>query len=153
MLRSALVTLMIAGFATVAVAETVYKWVDAGGQVHYTDRPPTETGAKLLGVFEREFIAEENGGEGADEVPQFADAGAGAPDEPEAANSTVASVQQDVERVRSEQCKQAQERYKTYIESRRLYRQTTDGQREYLSDAELSKARIEAKQAVDELCN
>jgi hypothetical protein len=61
-------------------------------------------------------------------------------------------VQRDLDAVRSEQCKQAQERYKTYIESRRLFRETPDGKREYLSDAELSQARIEAKKEMDELC-
>lgn len=151
MLRSALVALMIAGFATVAAAETVYKWIDTRGQVHYTDRPPTESGARLVTVFERDAVEDEGGGQ--DDVPQFADTGAGAPEEPEPADSTVASVQQDVQRVRSEQCKQAEERYKTYIESQRLFRLTADGQRVYLSDAELTKARIEAKQAVDQLCN
>lgn len=150
MLRRTLITIMLAGLATVAAAESVYKWIDASGQVHYTDRPPTESGAKLLGVFEREQIlsGEEAGGE--DTASNTYDAGPAL--EEAQGDQAAATVQRDLDQVRSEQCKQAQERYKTYIESRRLYRETTDGKREYLTDAELAAARIEAKKEVDDLC-
>lgn len=150
MLRTILVTIMLAGLATTAVAETVYKWVDAKSQVHYTDRPPTQPDARLLAVLERErnFLAEDEGQSDDSTSPSPP---ASAPDEP-ATSGTVAGVQRDVDQARSEQCKQAQERYKTYVESRRLYRQTADGKREYLSDEELMKARIDARQAVDDYC-
>ena len=151
MLRRTLITIMLAGLATVAAAESVYKWVDTSGQVHYTDRPPTESGAKLLGVFEREQLlvtGEEAGGE--DTASNTYDSGPAL--EEAQGDQAAATVQRDLDQVRSEQCKQAQERYKTYIESRRLYRETTDGKREYLTDAELAAARIEAKKAVDDLC-
>ena len=150
MLRSALVTLMIAGLSTVAVADTVYKWLDASGQVHYTDRPPEEPGARVLGVFERDVLQEVGQGT----QPAFEAPGAASPgfaEEP-ASRDVVSSVEADMARVRAEQCKQAQERYKTYIESRRLYRETADGKREYLTDAELAAARVQARKDVDEFC-
>ena len=154
MLRSAIVTVLIATFATVAAAETVYKWVDGSGQTHYTDRPPEDPRARVIGVFERDVLQDEpdvadTADEPANDEPTF---DRGPEDESAPSPATVRSVQADVERARGEQCKQAQERYKTYVESRRLFRQLPNGQREYLSDAELSQARIEAKQAVDELC-
>ena len=150
MLRSAIVTLMLAGLATVAAAESVYKWIDTSGQVHYTDRPPTESGAKLLGVFDRTLLLEE--GEFDEELA--ADAAPAVDEEPAESTpaSTAASVERDVQQARSVQCKQAQERYKTYVESQRLFRQTPDGKRVYLTDAELTQARIDAKKAVDDLC-
>ena len=46
--------LLLAGVAAVAGAETVYKWVDTAGQVHYTDLPPRQAGAKILGVYQQE---------------------------------------------------------------------------------------------------
>lgn len=151
MLRSALIILMLAGLATVAAADTVYKWVDGGGQVHYTDLPPDQPGAKLLGVFERDMVltGEEEGG-AEDAGQDFYESSP--PTEEEATADATAAVQRDLDAVRGEQCKQAQERYKTYIESRRLYRETADGKREYLTDAELSAARIQAKKDVDEFC-
>jgi len=152
MLRSAIVTLMLAGLATVAVAENVYKWIDAQGQVHYTDRPPTEAGAKLLGIYQSDLVLEAN-----DDASDVGDAtppdGYGPADESDPSAATTAAVQRDVEQVRREQCKLAQQQYKTYVESRRLYRQTADGKREYLTDAELTAARVQAKQEVDDLCN
>lgn len=148
MLRTILVTIMLAGLATTAVAETVYKWVDARGQVYYTDRPPTQSDARILAVLEREHGFLEEGEEG---VSDDTSSPPSQPGEP-ATSGSVASVQRDVDTARSEQCKQAQERYKTYVESRRLFRQTPDGKRDYLSDEELMKARIEARQAVDEFC-
>lgn len=151
MLRSALIILMLAGLATAAAADTVYKWVDSGGQVHYTDLPPDQPGAKLLGVFERDMVLTgEEEGSAEDAGQDFYESSP--PTEEEATADATAAVQRDLDAVRSEQCKQAQERYKTYIESRRLYRETADGKREYLTDAELSAARIQAKKDVDEFC-
>ena len=136
MLRSTLITLMLVGLASVATADTVYKWVDRGGQVHYTDLPPDQPDAKLLGVFERDMVmsAEEEGG-AEESGPDFYESSP--PTDEEATTDAAAAVQRDLDAVRSGQCKQAQERYKTYIESRRLYRETPDGKREYLTDAEL----------------
>ena len=49
-----LLTFVMAGLAAVATAETVYKWVDGSGQVHYTDLPPQQGDAKILSVYQRE---------------------------------------------------------------------------------------------------
>jgi hypothetical protein len=151
MLRSAIVTLMLAGLATVAAADIVYKWVDTKGQTHYSDLPPDEAGAKLLGTFERNLLPQgvlES--DGTADTPGSQDGGPTA-DEP--AGADAAAVQRDVAQARAEQCKQAQSQYKTYVESRRLYRETADGKREYLTDAELTAARIQAKKDMDDLCN
>lgn len=151
MLRSTLITLMLVGLATVAAADTVYKWVDGNGQVHYTDLPPDRPDARLLGVFERDRVLPGDG-EGGTE-----DAGAGTYDsgpalEEGSGRDAASAVQRDLDAVRSVQCRQAQERYKTYIESRRLYRETADGKREYLTEAELATARVQARKDVDEFC-
>jgi hypothetical protein len=152
MLRRAIVTLMLAGLATVAAADVVYKWVDTTGQVHYSDLPPEEPGAKLLGVFDRTLLpqAAESQDDAAD--PGDPEGGSPAADDADPTASAAASVQRDVAQIRSQQCQQAQQQYKTYVESRRLYRQTADGKREYLTDAELTAARIQAKQDMDDLC-
>ncbi len=153
MIQKLLVVLLFAGLSTAAAAETVYKWMDARGQVHYTDLPPRAADARILGVYQgRESLSEgdDAGGEGGATPP----AATTPPPtmDPPPSPETVAAVQADVAAVQSEQCKAAQERYKLYIESRRLFRQTPDGQREYLSDRELAEARIRAKQEADEAC-
>jgi hypothetical protein len=153
MLSKMLVTLMLAGVATVAAAETVYKWVDTRGQVHYTDLPPREPGARILATYEGSIPVgeeeEDTGESGPDPLPP----GFKESDAPDGdTRAAAAAVQRDLSAIRAEQCQKAQERYRQYIESRRLYRTLPDGQREYLSDAELSAARVEAKKEVDEYC-
>jgi hypothetical protein len=154
MLRRAIVTLMIAGFATLAAADIVYKWVDSTGQVHYSDLPPSESGAKLLGTIERNIVLGEIGdsADTTDSAPPADDGVDAPPADTYSTADAAAAVRRDVEQVRLAECKQAQERYKIYISSQRLYRDVGNGKREYLTDAELSAARIQAKQAVDDLC-
>ena len=56
--------ILIASAAVTASAETVYKWVDGSGQVHYTDLPPRQADAKLLGVYQQEAgTVDEEGGD------------------------------------------------------------------------------------------
>jgi hypothetical protein len=158
MLHKLLMGLLLTGLAAIATAETVYKWIDASGQVHYTDLPPQQAGAKLLGVYEQEvgLIPEEgsdqddytdNGGDDTSEPASEP------PPEPPVSAETMAAMQDDVARTKVEQCKQAQARYKLYIESRRLFREAPGGKREYLTDQELTAARAQAKQAVSEYCS
>jgi hypothetical protein len=154
-----LAALVMAGIGAVAAAETVYKWVDGAGQVHYTDLPPRQSDAKILGVYHQESgdIDEEAG----DDYAEDEDAG-GSPDasnesprttEPPVSDSAMAAAEADAAKAKAEQCKTAQERYQRYLESRRLYRELPDGKREYLTDKELSEARARARQTVDDYCS
>jgi hypothetical protein len=145
-----------------AAADTVYKWVDASGQVHYTDLPPRQGDAKILGVYQQEAgivedeasdsgnYAEEGGDENA--PPAQSSAAASSP-EPPPSDEAVAASEADAAKARVKQCKEAQDRYQRYIDSRRLYREMPGGKREYLTDKELSEARARAKQAVDDYCS
>ena len=152
---------LLAGVAAVAGAETVYKWVDTAGQVHYTDLPPRQSGARILGVYQQEAGTIQDGEEG--ESDDYSDEGdTGSPPEidsesprtpePPVSEAAMAAAQADAEKAKVEQCKAAQDRYQRYIDSRRLFRETPDGKRVYLSDKELTEARARAKQAVDDYC-
>ena len=72
--------------------------------------------------------------------------------EPPVDLEAMAAVQKDVSNAKVKQCKEAQERYQRYVESRRLFRETSGGKREYLTDQQLAEARVHAKQSVDEYC-
>ncbi len=154
-------TFVMAGLAAVATAETVYKWVDGSGQVHFTDLPPRQGDAKILSVYQRESgLAEEGEPDTGDYTDEGDDNGAGqgaqtgAPTTPEppVSEDAMAEVEADAAKAKVEQCKAAQDRYQRYIESRRLFREK-DGKREYLTDQELTEARARAKQAVSEFCS
>jgi hypothetical protein len=152
---------LMAGACVVAAAETVYKWVDGAGQVHYTDLPPRQADARILGVYQEEAgVVEETGegddySEGGDESNMQAAAGSGTPrtPEPPVSEEAMAAAEADALKAKVEQCKEAQDRYQRYIESRRLFRETPDGKRVYLTDQELTEARARAKQAVDDYCS
>jgi Domain of unknown function (DUF4124) len=160
MLHKILAGLLMAGLAAAATAETVYKWIDGSGQIHYTDLPPRQSDAKILGVFEQEagFVEDESGeGFGDDEDEDQGGAppsqnGAPTTPEPPVSEEAMAAAEADAAKAKVEQCKAAQDRYQRYTESRRLFRETPDGKRVYLTDQELTEARARARQAVTDYC-
>jgi len=162
MLQRILMTLVLAGLTAVAGAETVYKWVDSSGQIHYTDLPPRQADAKLLGVFDQAAgdVGDENG---SDDYDDYGDndqgngetgqpSGSITTPEPPVSDSALQAARDDAEKAKVEQCKAAQDRYQKYIESRRLFREQ-DGKRVYLTDPELNEARARARQTVDDYCS
>jgi redox-sensitive bicupin YhaK (pirin superfamily) len=128
----------------------VYKWVDAQGGVHYSDLPPSDK-AQVVQIISnptsRERVAarvesEEKRREGAsqDESKQKAE------------QATQQAVNADVAKSRAKQCDEAKERYRVAIDSHKLYKLGKNGEREYLNDAELSQARLDARRNLDESC-
>lgn len=153
MLRTVLAGLLIAGLAAGAAAETIYKWSDARGQIYYTDLPPRQPDATVLAVYERSVFLDENGeptGEGSEPPAEPPATTSGQPPVPDA---TAAAMRTDLQETRTRLCKEAQDRYRLYLESQRLFRTTPDGERQYLTDDELTEARVRARQAVDEYCS
>ena len=157
MLHKILVGFLMAGLTLVATAETVYKWVDGAGQIHYTDLPPKQADAKVLSVThgpgnyqdDEESSGADDGGENDDDAKTSS--GTSTP-EPPVSQEALAAARNDAARAKVEQCKAAQDRYQRYIDSRRLFREE-NGKRVYLSDQELTEARARAKQAVDDYCS
>ena len=151
MLQKFAVALLMAGLTVIAAADdVVYKWSDSQGQIHYSDLPPAQSDAKVLGIFRQEsaVIDEESGddqGDGGDNSDnrgndngQTTQSTGNDSNEPTVDNQAMADVQRDVANAKAAQCKEAQERYKRYIESQRLFRVTPEGEREYLTDKELT---------------
>jgi hypothetical protein len=159
MLRKILMGLLMAGLTLVASAETIYKWVDGAGQIHYTDLPPKQADAKILSVSHGPSVISEEEGGGGDDYgngdgygDDSATPSAMSSSEPPVSEEAMAAARNDAARVKVEQCKQAQDRYQRYLESQRLFREE-NGKRVYLSDQELTEARARAKQSVDEYCS
>jgi hypothetical protein len=135
-----------------AQAGDVYRYVDERGTTLYTDKPMP--GAVLVSA----------GAQRPPEVAQRAQATArvATATQLNASNQRIAetqtnqraaqSVAKDLEATRLERCKKARVTYENSINSQRLYREKEGGQREYLTDAELAQARVEARKAVDAIC-
>jgi hypothetical protein len=158
--RRALVVAAVVALGALALpaVAAVYKWVDPQGSVHYSDRPPPPEG-KLLSV---DTSAPHGRGERGESPPSRSSTApsAAAPPapvtgpaaSPEAVARLKQTVDNDVSSARAEQCKKAQERYQSYVQSRRLYKEGPNKERIYLSDQELDTERLQAKHEVDEAC-
>ena len=147
------VALLMAGLTVIASADTVYKWSDSHGQIHYTDLPPTASDAKVLGIYHQESaVMDEESGEAEGDTDQTTLPSGNDSSEPPIDRAAMAAVNADVANAKVKECKEAQDRYQRYVESRRLFRETSDGKREYLTDQQLAEARVRAKQSVDEYC-
>ena len=136
--------------ATVALplfAAEVYRSHDADGNVVYSDRPEGQDA-------ERVFVA----------TPRISSSPRTtvSNDQPAAANTQpevlggqirVERTAEEVEAERQRNCTAAQERADRYKVSQRLFRTLPNGEREYLSDAELDEARAKADADVANWCS
>jgi hypothetical protein len=135
-----------------AQAGDVYKYVDERGTTLYTDKPLP--GAVLVST----------GTQRPPEVAQrsYAAAQAATNSQLNSSNQRIAESQQnsrlaanvakDLEASRAERCKKARESYQMSISMVRMYRTGPDGERIYLSEAELAQQRMDSAKAVDAIC-
>jgi hypothetical protein len=143
------------GLSLGAVAQTVYKTVDEEGNVAFTDRPPmsqsdsTLETVRGLDITRTDPVVVAARNQRADAEQRAGDIARGLRKE-EAAEEQAAQKENAAER--SANCDAAEARLKRYSESRRLYRQTPDGEREYLSSSEIDSARTDAILSVDKWC-
>jgi hypothetical protein len=134
-----------------AQAGDVYRYVDERGNAIFTDKPIpgavlVTTGAQRPDeVSDREYAEQQasNNAQLAASNRRIEETG-----ENQRAAATVAK---DLESTRAERCKKARDHYQLTINSQRLYREK-DGQRQYLTDAELAAARVDALKAVEAVC-
>jgi hypothetical protein len=150
---------VIAGVLTCAFAQTgmayagdVYKYVDERGTTLYTDKPIpgavlVSTGAQRPVEVSQRMSAANASATNAQLTAsnqRIADA--------QTDSRVAANVAKDLAASQAERCKKAREVYQTSINSQRLYRVAADGKREYLSEAELAKQRVDSAKAVESIC-
>jgi hypothetical protein len=156
-MRNTRILAVIAGVLTCAAVHTaqagdVYKYVDERGTTLYTDKPIP--GAVLVSTGAQRPPEVAARATAASQTASTAQLAASNQRIAEAQNNSriAANVSKDVEATRLERCKKAREQYQTATTSRRLYKETPDGQRVFLSDAETDQARIESAKQVEAIC-
>lgn len=151
MLRRFTVLTFAAVVLTSGIASAdVYKFTDEQGNVLYTDKPATLPAERLNVQSQKTDVvavqarqeAEMKRIQEADRTRQQTTAQRA---DQKAANELTAKD-------KAERCTKARERYDNYMNSQRLYQPGENGERRYLSDAELDAARNSAKVSMDELC-
>jgi len=141
LLACTLLALVTAG----ASAADVYRWVDADGNVTYSDRPQNDRAERVPVLAPR--AASRPAALPAQPQP------AAAPSVQEPAQPEPQQAAEPTPEQRARNCEVARERVTRYAEARRLYRTTADGERQYLSDAEIDEARARAAADVEAWCN
>jgi hypothetical protein len=132
----------------------VYKWIDAQGKLQYGDRPPDGVHAQIVeglgnrGARSEPARASVVASASASQPSKMAPPTKGAQDD-----GVKKAVDDDVAQVKDKQCADAQARYKTLIEGRKLYKAGADGERQYLTSEEIDTERVSAKRDVDTICN
>jgi hypothetical protein len=135
-----------------AQAGDVYKYVDERGVTLYTDKPLPGAVLVSTGTQRPPEVAQR----------QSAAAQAASNSQLNASNQRIAdsqnnerlaaNVARDLEASRAERCKKARESYQMTISRVRMYRDGPNGERIYLSEAELAQQRMDSAKAVDAIC-
>ena len=149
-----LLCLTVLATAATAQAADVWRWVDAKGTVHYSDLPIDGAVRVKRGVIVPPGNSSSAGGAVTTNAPSWPPPlpGAARADEQLAQGAATRSVQADLAKKRAEQCKAATQSYEQTIAARRLYKAGAKGERVYLTDAELTQTRVQARQDRDAVC-
>lgn len=140
---------VLALVATSVSGNEVYRSFAADGTVVYSDRPHGAESEPIQIVGQLTARARD----AAAQQPQQPAAPPGARSEPLVAEIEREPTAEELRELRAQNCTVARERNLTYAASRRLYRSLPDGEREYLSDAEIDAARAQAAADVETWCD
>jgi hypothetical protein len=144
---------VIAGVLISATAQAgdVYKSVDERGNTLYTDKPiPGAVRIATASQRPPEVTQQAYATQQAAKNRTLSDSNQRIADS-QSNQRVAATVAKDLEATRAERCKRAREVYQQSINTRRMYTEK-DGKRVYLSDAELSQARVDSAKQVESIC-
>ena len=134
-----------------AIADSIYKWTDADGNVHYEDRPSgAETAERMTLTYNR------TDNSAVEQRIQMRHDTQTARQESEAVVAEEAKSEEDKRAeasARQERCETYRGKLETLTEARRLYREDENGERVYLDDSQQLKARERTEDLVQEFCN
>jgi len=133
-----------------AMANEIYKWTDADGNIHYEDRPSgAATEERLALVYQRTNSA------GVQKRTQARIDGQvarqEARDEADAAAEKAADAKAQAE-ADARKCQTSRAQLQTMLQAPRLYREDENGERQYLDENERQEARTRAEELIAEYC-
>ncbi|HNZ56664.1 MAG TPA: DUF4124 domain-containing protein [Methylophilaceae bacterium] len=175
-MKSRILLLCLMLLPVLATAE-IYKWRDTNGVIRYSDVPPPSNikqepmhGKKLVKPTGQAPLAEVEGDatvainklKAADDKAKADDLKKAPPTKEEAAakraKEAEESKKQEAQKkaeleIKQENCKNAKSRLATYTNGGRITKTDENGQKVFLGDADIAKARVEAQSDVDTHCN
>ena len=135
-----------------AQAGDVYKYVDERGATLYTDKPIPGAVLVSTGAQRPPEVTQRNYAANQATTNSQLNASNQRISESQNNSRAAATVAKDLEASRAERCKKAREDYQTAIASRALYRTGKNGEREYLTEAELAQQRLVYAKSVESIC-
>ena len=140
-----------AALTTSAFAGEIYKYVDDEGNVHYVDRPTGESGEERMGIT---YSGTSNAAVTAQvqRRQDYMEALEDARSEKASRREAEAQARAEME-ARAAKCQESRARLESYLQAHRLYREGEAGEREYLDDEQILKARRKAEEAIQEHCS
>lgn len=133
-----------------AVANEVYKWTDAEGNVHYEDRPAAGANPERIALTYRRT----DPGQVAAQKKSLADNLAAREEsrvvEAEAEQAAAARAAEEAERLNK--CEAYRAKLETFANSRRMYREDENGERVFLEEEDIQKTRERAEALVAKYC-
>ncbi len=169
--------LMLPVLATAESGE-VYKWRDSNGVVRYSDTPPPSNvkhevygkkgrnvspsqaplapveGNATVSINRQKATTEKESAEKNKAQAPLSKEEEAAKRAKEAEDLKKKEAQKKVEQeIKAENCKNSRSSLATYTNGGRITRTNEKGEREYLSDADIAKNRVEAQSQVDQYCN
>ena len=147
MFRSVLLlTLATATLAAGIATADVYKYKDEKGNIQYTDKPPSLPAERLNVQSQRTDMVAVQARQQAEQQP------AAGPQQPKNNAADQKAATELTAKDKADRCLKARERYDKYMNSQKLFEQTPDGERRYLSAEELDATRAAAKASMDVMC-
>lgn len=146
------------GFAVLAItvssgsmADEIYKWTDEQGNVHYEDRPTGSASAERMTLTYRRTNSaalQQRIQTHVDSETARQEARNKAAEEAKSAEAAAAEAA-----AKQKKCESYRARMQTLTQSRRVYRQGDDGEREYLDEQQLQKTRQRVEELIAENCS
>lgn len=133
----------------IALANDIYKWTDADGNVHYEDRPSGDASEERLAIRSRPTNPSKVQArvQSRNETRDAAEQAAAA----EPAGPTEEELRAQAEE-RRQKCNTYKARLQKFVTSRRLYREDENGERVYLDEEQTQAARERVENQVQEYC-
>jgi len=143
-----LATVFLLCLSPLSFASKIYKWTDSEGNTHYGERPPSQQATQIKVPKDPARTSAPQPVNQQDATNKLLDAFAKErKDKKEAANKTAAEKER-----RDKNCSSAKRRVISLKLGGRQYEITDQGERRFLSDADIQTRLLEAQKVADQWC-
>jgi hypothetical protein len=133
-------------------SDTVYKWKDASGRVHFSDRPLHDADSEEMKVSPSRSAAADDEFEESEESEETAEDEEAATETPDKA-ARQAEMEKQQKQIREQNCTIARQTLEHNESIERMYRVDSNGERMFLSDEEREMVLDRSRQDVEKWCD